>query len=65
MLQRGATLRAVSSVSNHHDGKQTPGIVGKHPEINNLDDGFRRVVTGELVHPVRKVIARDLLFSSP
>jgi len=52
MLQRGAILRTVSSGSNHHEGKQTPGIVDKRPEINNLDDILRRVVTGELVQEI-------------
>jgi cobalt-zinc-cadmium efflux system outer membrane protein len=49
MLQRGAILRTVSSGSNNHEGKQTPGIVDKRPETNNLDDILGRVVTGELV----------------
>jgi hypothetical protein len=58
MLQRRATRREVSSASDHHHGKQTPGIVDKHPQIKNLDDHSGRVVTGELVQPGVRLTAR-------
>jgi len=49
MLQRGATLRAVSSASNHCAEKQTGEIAYKYLRINGLDASFQHVVTGELV----------------
>jgi hypothetical protein len=48
MLQRGPTLRAVSSASNHWVEKQTGEIAYKYLRINSLDGIVQHVVTGEL-----------------